>query len=344
MAPTIDEALEVLEGTGPEYGGGLANHGPMAAEALFALGRAEEAIPWASTYKRRLRDRPEARNPISGDDWREALGDRKRLGDWAAFFDRALADATWQEVLNTWAPRLGPGLIAAATHGLIRTGHAVRSLAALETPERRHELAQGLAYWAARYVQLPEAPPNANGGVRPSQAIDSVGLLPEERRVGGSILLGLLQLDEDFAPAINLVDTSTDVSAFVSDLTETFAGVYLANAHDWLATIVFIHSVTGPSAARLIAPHLEAKHVPPLLRYAWQAGAGLYAAFGATPAPTTVEAPDGDRDDLIDRAVATGDEHAIKFAEACLREYDLNPKPVYLAAARHAAERLAGKN
>jgi hypothetical protein len=41
-----------------------------------------------------------------------------------------------------------------------------------------------------------------------------------------------------------------------------------------------------------------------------------------------------DRDDLIDRALATGDEHAIKFTEACLREHALNPKPVYLEAAR----------
>lgn len=30
-----------------------------------------------------------------------------------------------------------------------------------------------------------------------------------------------------------------------------------------------------------------------------------------------------DRDDLVGRAVATGDEHAIKFTEACLREHTL---------------------
>ena len=32
MAGEIDEALELLEGSGPEYTGGLSNHGPMAAE------------------------------------------------------------------------------------------------------------------------------------------------------------------------------------------------------------------------------------------------------------------------------------------------------------------------
>ena len=42
----------------------------------------------------------------------------------------------------------------------------------------------------------------------------------------------------------------------------------------------------------------------------------------------------------IDRAVATGDEHAIKFTEACVREDALNPEPVYLMAARHATDYL----
>ena len=44
--------------------------------------------------------------------------------------------------------------------------------------------------------------------------------------------------------------------------------------------------------------------------------------------------------ELIVRAVAMGDEHATKFAEACLREHALNPKPVYLLAALDATQRL----
>ena len=343
MTATIDEALALLEDTGPEYGGGLANHGPMAAEALFALGRGDAAVPWAERYKRRLSEHPQARKPIAAEDWREALGEGDRVGDWIAFFGRELADASWQAVLNRWAPRLGPGIVAAATHGVIRTGHAVRSLAAEDTPERRHELAEGLAYWAARYTTLPGAPQPGADGVLPSQAIRDVAFLPDERRAAGLITVGLSRLDDEFAGAINLVDASTDVSAFVSDMTETFAHAYLANANDGFRVIVFIHSVTGPSAARILAPHLEPDAVQPLLSYAWQAGAALYSAFGSAPAPSAIEAPAGDRDDLIDRAVATGDEHAIKFTEACLREYELNPKPVYLAAARHAAERLGAK-
>jgi len=79
------------------------------------------------------------------------------------------------------------------------------------------------------------------------------------------------------------------------------------------------------------------------LRYAWQAAAAIYSAFASAPPPATVEPQRIDWDDVIDQAVATGDEHAIKFAEACLREYRLNPRPAYIAAAKDAAERLRGR-
>ena len=343
MPATIDEALEVLDGTGPEFGGGLSNHGPMAAEALFALGRGDAVIPWVERYKRRLQDHPDARNPISGDSWREALGDVGRVGDWVALFDRELAEAPWPTVLKEWVPRLTPGLIAAATHGVIRTGHAVRSLASAETAKRRHELAEGLGYWAARYQLLPGAPSSTSGDLLPSEAVRHIETLPSGQKRFGLISDALRRLDDfpAFEGAINLVDTAGDAPRILSDLTETFATVYLANAHTG-QVIAFIHAVTGPSAIRLLAPHLTPEATQTALRYGWQAGAALYAAMGETLEATVVEAPDESSDDLIDRAVATGDEHAIKFTEACLREHALNPKPVYLAAARHASGVLGG--
>ena len=51
-----------------------------------------------------------------------------------------------------------------------------------------------------------------------------------------------------------------------------------------------------------------------------------------------IEARREDRATLAARAVANGDEHAIKLTEACLHEHDRNPSPAYLAAARHAIE------
>ena len=75
-----------------------------------------------------------------------------------------------------------------------------------------------------------------------------------------------------------------------------------------------------------------------LLRYAWQSSCALYAAFGSeTPAMGDVDAPVTSRDTLIDTATAHGDEHVIKFTEACLREDGIRPSPAFAAAAHHAA-------
>ncbi len=45
-------------------------------------------------------------------------------------------------------------------------------------------------------------------------------------------------------------------------------------------------------------------------------------------------------DELGARAVEHGDEHVIKFTEACLREYALRPDPRYPAAALAAHRRI----
>ena len=78
-------------------------------------------------------------------------------------------------------------------------------------------------------------------------------------------------------------------------------------------------------------------------RREFASGAGLYSAF-ATGGPVEAAAGEIDREDLIDRSIATEDEHAIKFTEACLRENMIRPDPVYVAAAAHAAEFLRGEN
>jgi hypothetical protein len=43
---------------------------------------------------------------------------------------------------------------------------------------------------------------------------------------------------------------------------------------------------------------------------------------------------------IADMAIAHGDDHAIKFAEACLREHAITPSTTYLAAARRAVDLL----
>ena len=245
-------------------------------------------------------------------------------------------------MISEWVPHLAPALIAAATHGLIRTAHAARSLASGETPQRIYELAQGLGYWAARYYVLPGAPSSVNAGHTPSEALGRVERLHGPEFDGsGSIIQQLEGLEEypEFQGAIDLVDPGDDISRFISNITETFAGVYLSNQKNLIA---FVHSVTAPSALRLLAPYLSQSDARQAARYGWQACAAVYSWYSVSPPlePSQFEAPEGDFEGLTDRAVAAGGAHSIKFTEACLREYALNPSPVYLAAARDVSDRV----
>ena len=342
MAITIDEMLDLLSFASTEQANGNANHGPMASEALFALGRDEAVLPWVEDYRNRLIDRPPPSIPISHSDWQDSLGKRDRLGDWIEFFQNELKLAPWQDVVRQWVPRLAPAVMSAATHGLIRTSHAVRSLSTAETPQRTYELAQGLGYWAARYYTLPGTPSGVKADNTPRVALNHVERLHGPEFDGtGSIVEQIKGMEDhpEFAPAIDLVDTSGDISRFISNLTETFAGIYLASPKNLVA---FVHTVTAPSALRMLAPYLDDADAHQAARYAWQACAAVYSWYSTVPAQDTssLEAPTGDHEDLIDRAVAAGGAHSIKFTEACLREYALNPTPVYLVAARDATERV----
>ena len=340
---SIDEAYSIFARTGPEFGGGLSNHGPMASEALCTMGRGDAVAKWVERYQSRLEPPPSMRSRISEDQWREALGKQTRVGDWIGLFAESLKEAAWRAVLDRWVVRLAPGIAAAAYHGVLRTAHAARSLGDRQTPQRVHELAEGLGYWAAPYQPLPGSIEGSHNQP-PSRAIDAVARIPlEHRKVGGFLTDGLAALDtfEPFKPVAGLVDTSSNLSAFLSDLTETFARVYMKNAHNISGAIAFIHCVTGPRAVRNLSPYISAETARLAARYAWQASAGLYAAFSIeNPSLDQPPMPKLDVQALIDHAIAHGDEHAIKFTEACIQEYELNPKPVYLAAAPHALQIL----
>jgi hypothetical protein len=98
----------------------------MAAEAMVRRGHAARVHQWLDGYMRRLEEFPRGTGPIRSG-WQEALGDPRRVADWTSYFRREVTAQPWRQVLETWWPRLLPGVVA-ATHGVIRVGHAVRAL------------------------------------------------------------------------------------------------------------------------------------------------------------------------------------------------------------------------
>jgi Questin oxidase-like len=342
MNSTFDEALERLRGTGSEVAGGPApNHGPMAAEALAALGCDDVVVGWADRYRQLLDAIPPSRAAVTAESWTQALGAIDRFGDWVAFFRAQLAEAPWRVVFHEWIGRLLPATPSAGAHGLIRTAHALRALADAETSLRVEELGVALAYWAAYYRKLPGTP-RLTGTLDLGDALLRMPLfLSGQARPGmpRQVYLRVMQAHgAEFSQAVDSAAEPESVEDALSSLTEAGARMYLANATR--QPLVLLHTVTAPAALSLMLPHLPAGLHKMALAYVWQNVAATAAAYGDETPTEDDDLPPQEPSAVIERSVATDDPHALKFAEACIREHRRNPQPAYLAAAADWASRL----
>ena len=344
----LDAGLIRLVGKGADLVNGMTSHAPMVIEALCALNRPDAVAPWLDRHLDRVLDRPPPTcQPVDLDQPEAALGQEDRFEDWAQAFTRQLLQAPWPQVVNLWVDRLAPSASAAATHGLIRTAHAVRALGQATTPPRLRELADALAAWACTAQALPLGDAEGIVAQRPQLAI-LVKTLPEAlRRPTASITGGLAQLADwpPFAADIHRIDASGDLTRLFDDMGETFAALYLANALDGFSHIVFVHAITVTEAARGLAHHLDEAQARRLARHVWHVGCGLFARFG-TQAPIllrglTAEDSLEALDQLRDAAVASGDDHAIKLVQTCLQRHHARPSPAHLLAARKALDQFA---
>ncbi|WP_428953045.1 questin oxidase family protein [Streptomyces sp. cg35] len=309
---TLDEALQRLHATGPEFDGWLSNHGPMAVESLVRGGQAPRVHRWLDHYERRLDDMPALRSAIRAADWQSALGDPRRLADWIAYFERAVAERPWRDVLAEWWPRLLPGIAAGATHPVIRVGHAVRTLLSTEpTGPRLAELAHGLGYWAARHQPLPPlaALPSAPDA---AAALDAVPRVADQ---SGGIVARLDQLTGLPAWASGPVDPDTARDR-LAELVTAAVHRYATHAHG--NPVMLVHAATAPNAVLRVLPALPRELWAESLAAAWAASAAVTAAYAPAAEAGFQRAGDLSPEELFARAAAHGDDHAIKFADTAL--------------------------
>ncbi|MET8676461.1 hypothetical protein ABZW18_02360 [Streptomyces sp. NPDC004647] len=350
----VNDALERMDDLGYERGQGvdLANHGPMGAEALALLGQEDEVARWVRRYRSAMEhhEPPAARfalDPADESSWRPALGAFDRAGDWERLFVRELVEAHWREVLVRWWPRLIPGLFAGLTHGLIRTAHAVRGLYAADKPTQLqlNELARGLAYWAARYTELPGRP-RLRGPYGLSAAVAALPRVAQDGGLGPGTARRRLDTLAELPGYNESLEWLAPEQAhrLLSEMTAQFADVYLG--HPEVYPVPLIHGVTAPAAVRIVLPHLPHALHEATVAQLWQVHAAFLLAFTTDRRDegTTVwrsEIPDlPPMVELGARAADHGDEHVIKFTEACLREYAVRPDPRYPAAAFAAQRRI----
>lgn len=339
------EAYERLHRAGPEFGGdeegnhGLTNHGPMAAEVMVRRGLDIRLDVWLDHYVRRLTDLPASTTRITGRNWRDALGDGGRIGDWTAFFRAELRARPWRETLATWWPRLLPGIAAGSTHGVIRVGHAVRALLATDGRQALDELANGLAFWAARSRVVRGG--DAAGTLSPAEALDALPALPDRTGLIAHRLTRLGDLPE-WPGSVAALGTPADpdeVPAVLGALVDAATVRYLRVGRD--SPVLLVHTATAPNAVLHCLPVLPRSLWLPSLAAAWTAAAAITVTYAgpsrgarpATPAPGADPAAN-----LLDRAAHHRDEHVLKFADTAVESYERTGDPAALAAAHLAAD------
>jgi len=343
----LDEAYLRLHGKGPEFGGdeegnhGLTNHGPMAVEVMVRRGLDVDVHHWLDGYLGKLTDLPGSVAPIAREDWRPALGDHRRVGDWTTFFSTELAERPWRDVLGEWWPRLLPGIVAGSTHGVIRVGHAVRALRASDSDRiAATELAYGLAFWAARWRVLPGVTA-LSGNLRAGDALTGIPRLADQTGVIAHRIGRLADLP-GWPAAVAAVAPAADPDDVPDRLADLMTeGVLRYRTHGAASPVLLVHTATAPNAVRQVLPVLPKDVWPESFAAVWAACAAITSAYApAAPLPFTGHAPtDSDPvGEVFDRAARHGDEHVIKFADTAVDVFDRTGNPDALAAALHAAE------
>lgn len=336
----LDDALARIHETSAVWRGALANHAPMASEALIELGRADAIDAFLEAYGENLEPAPRIAEERLVD-WRAALGQRAAAPALTGHFLAAIADDGVDAVVDAALPVLFEGVLAGSLHGLLRLSHALRAWGHRPTDIRAREIAHALGYWASEHSPLAGDPGSRpRSGFTPTQALAAVPTLPEERWVDGIITERALASARwpPFLEALPPVDfESASIEQTLSSLTSLAATLFL-NTESPRARFTYLHAITGTSALRQVLPRLTADAQRLALRHHWHALAAIQCMTSTlrTEAerqapPPAIESVDVDR--LVEAAVASRDDHAIKLTAAVLTERAHHDEPRLLMAA-----------
>ena len=299
---TLSELLDEGAAFDAEYAGGLSNHLPMALLALARLGATETRLnTFAQTYSRRLQPAPASTPWPAGDAWAARLGQRAAWSEYRSLFFDWLLHEHSSDVLRQVLPRLMQGCGAAAFHGLIRTAYALQSA-------RRQELADALAYWACRWLDLGAAGTAGAGGTvrEPLAALRQLHATHSD----AGLIFQRMQAAAREPHFQAVVDTLQ-----VHESTLTQLALLAAQAYAASGNFTALHLVTSAHAMRLLLPCVD-EPLPALQGY-WRAFAAAVCASGMTAgtAPTPRPWPE-----LVAAAMASDDDHVIKLVDTCREE------------------------
>ncbi|MFT5582886.1 MAG: hypothetical protein ACI9VR_000463 [Cognaticolwellia sp.] len=332
---TLDTALLHYQATHPLWDAGttrnLVNHGPMASEALEALGRLDALPALQAAYV------PELLQPWwvpTGLARPEHLGRYEDLAQWSSFymsFEDPIA------LLQAELPALLPGVLGASLHGLLRVAHGLRAWHRQPSEPRRREVAFGLALWAGGFRTLPGQV--GSGDLDLVQALETLPSIPPNLKREGLITDRVLAVWDwpAFQGHLAQIALPKDPSAAISQLTAWAARRYLVEDQ---AGFAYLHALTASASLRTLLPILD----PDSQRAALAALIQALLAMELTHRSTSATARPGSPSSagLVDKAIEIANDHGIKYVEAVLTEERIEPRPERVAAAWRTLGKLAG--
>jgi hypothetical protein len=315
--------IEAAHRYGAIYRGGLASHHPMAIVALDAMGATEADMDrFEARYLPQLEPLRPAVVTIQDGDEAAHLGSSRAFPEWLPYFESAIAREGPEAVLRRWIDRLTPAVAAGAFHGAIRTAFAIES-------EAEGELAHALAYWASAYQAFP-LPAQPSGTRSPQEVLADVAADPARagKRLPGN------GISARAAAAARLPEFAGYVASLdPGQLALDAIAIAALRAYAASGDFSVLHCVTGVHAFRVLGPY--ASDSGAALQDLWPAVLATYVGAGAP----RVEGWGLEGDDSLDwsaihaRAVRCEDEHDIKLAYSCWREWEHRGDDLYRRAA-----------
>jgi hypothetical protein len=290
----LNDALDTFLDTDASYGGGLSNHGPMAAEALVHLGVPQWIGPFVDRYRPRL-DGPGTESTPAPEQWRDWL--RQRLSSLVA------------------APESQAG------HGLLRVAHAVGGLERAEidgspVSVSLRELGAAVSYWEMGGA-IFDGPDDLVGPFGVVEWLDNLGRLDPARRSDGVLTVTLADAARmsGFTGRVTSLAPSSDPTAMLDVLGAAAAERFRQNVGS--SAFAILHGTTVSAMATVLLPHLDDAGKRQLV-----AGVAGFVAAAVVGFDDQLETPDQDPPPdpprLAELSAATMEDHTIKFADACI--------------------------
>jgi len=315
--------IEAAHRYGAIYRGSFASHHPMAITALDAMGASDADLGrFEAQYLPQLEPLQGAVVVIEPGDEAAHLGSPRAFPEWVVYFDAAIAQEGLEPILRRWVDRLLPAVAAGAFHGAIRTAFALESGA-------QGEMSHALAYWACAYESLPVAP-EPTGRLSPDEVLARLSKDPAfaGKRPRGDGISGRTAAAAR-APGFEALAASLDPDQLALDaIARALLRAYAASGD-----FTLLHCVTGSHAFRLLGPF--ASDSGAALVDFWAAVVATYLGAGAPSSEGWgLEGADTlDWPAIHARAIKREDEHDIKLAYSCWREWQHRGDDLYRRAA-----------